>query len=163
MATRTTFLPLLALLLSSPALAENSVKVCVDDPSGLTVKTGELGSGSCPSLATPYEVIGVWVFWEIGASQFAEEFTGHELFSCFDSGSETVIQQRDTSGSEKGAKRKTFAPNANPPTSLVEIPSSVADTASAGQVQWIVKNGGNGGPYSSDVESCRVLVGFPPG
>jgi hypothetical protein len=55
MATRTLLSSLLALLLSSPALAENSVKVCVDDPSGLTVKTGELGSGSCPSLATPYE------------------------------------------------------------------------------------------------------------
>lgn len=162
MATRTLLSSLLALLLSSPALAENSVKVCVDDPGGLVVKTAELGSGSCPSLSTPYEVIGVWVFWEIGASQFAEEFTGHELFSCFDSGSETVIQQRDTSGQEKGAKRKTFTPNGNPPTSLVEIPTAVADTASAGQVQWIVKNGGNGGQYNGAVESCRTLVGYPP-
>ncbi len=151
-------------LLAAPAQAENLIKVCVELPSGsLVLKTATIGASMCPTLSTPHEVIGVWVFWEQSTSQFAEEYSGHELFSCFDdSDGQTTIQQRDTSGAGKGAKRKTYAPNAAPPTQLVDIPNSVAATASAGQVQWIVTDGGSGGSYNGKLSTCRTLVSYPP-
>ncbi len=151
-------------LLVNPARAENTIKVCVELPSGaLQLKTATIGASMCPTLSTPHEILGVWVFWEQSTSQFAEEYSGHELFSCFDdSDGQTTIQQRDTSGGNKGAKRKTYAPSAAPATQLVDLPSAIADTASAGQVQWIVVDGGSGNQYDAKVESCRALAFYPP-
>lgn len=151
-------------VLPALAVADDEIRVCLELPSGaLHVKQAPIDGSGCPSLATPHEVIGVWVFWTQGVSQFGDEFSGHELFSCFDDeDGEITVQQMDTSGADKGVKRKTYRPNAAPSTGLVELPSSVADTAAAGQVQWVVKGGGSGGHYGAALSSCRVLVGWPP-
>ncbi len=146
------------------ALGDDEIRVCVELPSGtLQVKTAPIDGTGCPSLATPHEIVGVWVFWTQGVSQFADEYSGHELFGCFDDADgEITVQQRDTSGGDKGAKRKTYKASSAPSTGLVELPAAVADTASAGQVQWIVKGGGSGGPYNAALADCRILVGWPP-
>lgn len=154
---------LVAFLVPSSAHAENVVKVCVELPSGtLQIKSATIGASQCPTLATPHEVVAVFVFWEEGSSQFAEEWSGHELFSCYDSNGDTVVQQLDVTGGDKGAKRKTYAPSASPPTGLVDLPDNVADTAAAGQVQWVVKDGGTGSSYSTALSSCRTLASYPP-
>lgn len=164
---RALFLSLLLVagfVMPSAALADDEIRVCVELPSGtLQVKTAPIDGTGCPTLATPHEIVGVWVFWTQGVSQFADEYSGHELFGCFDdSDGEITVQQRDTSGGDKGAKRKTYKAGAAPPTGLVSLPDAVADTASAGQVQWVVKGGGSGGPYNSALGDCRTLVGWPP-
>jgi hypothetical protein len=144
------------------AVASDEIRVCVDAPGGLVVKVAAIGSNACPSLATPYEIIAGFIFWTQGASQFADEYSGHDLFSCFDSNGYTVFQQRDVAGPDKGAKRKTYQPAAAPVTGLVTIPSGVEDTAAAGQAQFIVLNGGAGAPYETKLASCRTLAGYPP-
>jgi hypothetical protein len=157
---------LFSMLLFAPtpaeAVAADEIRVCVDAPGGLTVKVAAIGSNACPSLATPYEIVAVFVFWTQSTSQFADEYSGHDLFSCFDSNGFTVVQQRDVAGPDKGAKRKTYQPAGAPITGLVTIPAGVEDTAAAGQAQFIVLNGGAGGPYETKLASCRTLVGYPP-
>lgn len=160
------FLALAALLVAPvAALADDEIRVCVELPSGtLQIKNAPIDGSGCSSLATPHEVVGVWVFWTQGVSQFADEYSGRELFSCFDDTTEGAItvQLLDTSGGNRGAKRRTYKPAGAPPTGLLDLPDNVAETATAGQVSWVVANGGNGGQYNTKVESCRTLVGFPP-
>ena len=152
------------LLFPSSALADDEVRVCVELPSGgYQIKTAPLDGTGCPSLATPHEVVGVWVFWTQGVSQFADEYSGRELLGCFDDSEGAITMQLlDTSGGNRGAKRRTYKPGAAPPTGLVDLPDNVAETAAAGQVSWVVANGGNGGQYAVKVDECRTLVGFPP-
>jgi len=157
------FVAFVAALLASPALAENTIKVCIELPSGtLQVKTAPLGAGQCDTLASPHQAIGVWSFWEqpVG-NQLAEEWSGHDLFGCFDANGDTVIQERDTTGADKGTRRKPYTPNAAP-GQLRTLPDAVADTAAAGDVTWDVANGGAGAAYETKLASCRTLVGFPP-
>jgi hypothetical protein len=145
-------------------MAENVVKACIELPNGdLTVKSAAIGAEQCRHLATPHPIVGLWVFFEnpVG-NQVAEEWSGHELFSCFDDADGlTVVQQRDTSGGDKGARRKPYQAN-GPSGQIRDLPSAVADTAASGDAVFDVVDGGSGGPYAAKVASCRTLVGYPP-
>ena len=112
------------------------------------------------SLAAPHELVAIFVFFDQGepAQQFAEEFSGHEVFSVFTANSGVSVNSFDAAPDK--ARQKHFGSD-GVNLSIRDLPSKAAAALQQGTIADVYE-GGDGNDYDTALAAARTLAEYPP-